>query len=46
MLHAYALEPYHNIVINDLEDKGLELLEYRGEEPMYLAYNVEAGIYD
>ena len=45
MLHAYALEPYHNIIINDLDDKGLELLEYRGENPMYLAYDVDLGEY-
>ena len=45
MLHTYALEPYHNIIINDLDDKGLELLEYRGEDPLYLAYNVELGEY-
>lgn len=45
MLHAYALEPYHNIIINDLDDKGLELLEYRGEDPLYLAYDVELGEY-
>ena len=36
MLHAYALEPYHNIIINDLDEKGLELLEYRGDSPAYL----------
>lgn len=45
MLHTYVLEPYHNIVINDLDDKGLELLEYRGEDPLYLAYNTELGEY-
>jgi hypothetical protein len=45
MLHAYALEPYHNIIINDLEEKGLELLEYRGESPLYLAYDIKQGIY-
>ena len=45
MLHTYALEPYHNIIINDLDDKGLELLEYRGEDPLYLAYNTELGEY-
>lgn len=38
-VHEYAKEPYHNIVINDLDDCGLELLEYRGNEPMYFAYN-------
>ena len=37
-VHTYAKEPYHNIVINDLEDSGLELLEYRGDEdhPLYV----------
>ena len=45
LLHAYALEPYHNIIINDLDDKGLELLEYRGKDPLYLAYDVELGEY-
>jgi hypothetical protein len=45
MLHAYALEPYHNIVVNDLEEKGLELLEYRGETPLYLAYDIGRGEY-
>ena len=45
-VHAYALEPYYNIIINDLEDSGLELLEYRGEEPLYLLYDVDAGVYN
>ena len=36
MLHTYASEAYHNIIINDLDDKGLELLEYRGSTPMFL----------
>ena len=35
-VHTYANEPYHNIVINDLDTYGLELLEYRYEVPMYL----------
>ena len=41
-VHTYANEPYYNIVINDLEDTGLELLEYRGDEehPLYLIKNV------
>jgi hypothetical protein len=36
LVHTYAKEPYHNIVINDLDVYGLELLEYRYEIPMYL----------
>lgn len=29
LVHTYALEPYENIVINDLEDVAVELLDYR-----------------
>lgn len=35
-VHQFANEPFHNIIINDLEDIGLELLEYRGEKPLYI----------
>ena len=35
-VHHYAGEPFHNIVINDLDTYGLELLEYRYDVPMYL----------
>lgn len=35
-VHVYGREPYHNIIINDLDTYGLELLEYRGNTPMYL----------
>ena len=45
-LHAYALEPYHNIIINDLEAAGLELMEYRGEEYIYFLYNIDSGEYE
>jgi hypothetical protein len=34
-VHTYAQEPYQNIIINDLDEAGAELMEYRGEEPMY-----------
>ena len=36
-VHEYAREPYHNIIINDLDEAALELLEYRGANPMYIA---------
>ena len=42
-VHTYALEPYHNIIINDLDEIAVELLEYRGDVPLYLLYDVEAG---
>ena len=36
MIHHYGGEPYYNIIINDLDDYGLELLEYRYDEDLYL----------
>lgn len=39
-VHAYAGEPYHNIVINDLDEAAVELLEYRGDVPLYMLRNV------
>ena len=39
MVHEHACEPLHNIIINDLEDYGLELLEYRGSSPLYLTFS-------
>lgn len=36
MIHHYGGEPYHNILINDLEDYAVELLEYRYDEDLYL----------
>ena len=38
-VHEYAKEPYHNIIINDLDECGLELLEYRGDTPIYFLIN-------
>jgi hypothetical protein len=36
MIHMYGGEPYHNIIINDLDTNGLELMEYKNQDPMYL----------
>ena len=36
LVHHYGREPYHNIIINDLDMSGSEILEYRGNEPLYL----------
>lgn len=41
MVHTYAGEPLHNIIINDLDTYGLELLEYRYDTPMYLYRNYD-----
>jgi hypothetical protein len=35
IVHLYGGEPIHNIIINDLDMSGLELLEYRYDTPMY-----------
>lgn len=45
-VHTYGKEMYHNIVVNDLDEYGLELLEYRGDTPLYMLYNENASIYD
>lgn len=39
VVHEYAREPFENIIIEDLDDVGLELLEYRGNHPMYFLLN-------
>ena len=45
VVHEYAREPFKNIIIEDLDDIGLELMEYRGEQdkPMYLLRSVSEG---
>lgn len=37
-VHYYANEPFHNIIVNDLDETGLELLEYQGDKYLYLTY--------
>lgn len=44
-VHTYAREPYSNIIINDLDDYGMELMEYKGENPMYLTHRIGAEVY-
>lgn len=36
LIYTYAQEPLSNIIIQDLEDFGLEQLDYKNDEPMYL----------
>lgn len=46
-VHTYAKEPYHNIVIKDLDIQGLELLEYRDEKnPLYLCRKKDEIVYN
>ena len=41
-VHEFAKEPYHNIIVNDLDTFGVELMEYRGKDPMYLLVDQES----
>ncbi len=34
-VHEFAQEPWQNIIVNDLDDYGIELLEYLGDTPIY-----------
>jgi hypothetical protein len=43
LLTQQGREQKHNIVINDLDIKGFELLEYKNSYPLYLLRNVENG---
>lgn len=45
LVHQYAGEPLHNIIIKDIEDYGLELLEYRYDIPMYLYRHIDSNTY-
>ncbi len=42
-VHEYAREPYHNIIINDLDEAALELIEYQGKDPLYLSVESESN---
>ena len=44
-VHEFGQEPLQNIIINDLDDYGYELWDYRGsnETPMYYFYNINTG---
>ena len=46
-VHVYGNEPLHNIIINDIDDYGYELLDYRGSEdtPLYLFKEVSSDVY-
>ncbi len=44
-VHAYANEPFHNIILNDLDELGLELLEYRYDVPMYIIREADSDVY-
>lgn len=44
-VHEYGREPFQNIVINDLDELGLELLEYRLDDPLFLIRKRNESLY-
>lgn len=44
LIHEYGNEPMHNIIINDIDDYGIELLEYRGDSPAYMTIDAISGL--
>ena len=44
-VHQFAGEPMHNIIINDLDELGLQTLEYRYDTPLFLLREVEDDTY-
>ena len=42
-VHEYAQEPWQNIIVNDLDDYGIELLEYQGKTPFYYLIEYDAS---
>lgn len=46
LVYHYGKEPMHNIIINDLDMTGLELLEYRYDAPLYLIRKAGSSIYE
>ena len=42
-IHEYALEPYENIIIDDLDDCSVELIEYRAHNKDLVIYNLHTG---
>ena len=46
MIHKYGNEPMHNIIINDLDDTGLEVIDYMGDNDIFLLKNVQTGLFE
>lgn len=44
-VHHFGNELWQNIIINDLDDWGLRVLEYRGDQALYLFRNINSGVF-
>lgn len=45
-IQNYGNELAQNIIINDIEDYGYEMIDYKGDTTMYLFYHISQSIYD
>ena len=45
-VHEFAQEPWKNIIVNDLDDYGIELLEYQGDKDSPIYYIIPEGQLD
>ena len=41
---TFGGESMHNIILNDIDTYGMELMAYKGENNLYLLYDEEAGL--
>lgn len=41
MIHYYGNEPFHNIILKDVDDIGLEQLDYIGEDNIYFFRTID-----
>ena len=46
MIHKYANEPLHNIIVNDLDEVRYEILDYQGENAIYFFKSVSSGLFE
>lgn len=45
-IQNYGNELAQNVIINDVEDYGYEMIDYKGDTTMYLFYHISQRIYD
>lgn len=47
-VHQFAGEPFHNIILNDVDDTGLQIIDFAGQDYIYLlryANGTNEGLY-
>lgn len=42
-VHEFSQEPWQNIIVNDLDDYGVELLAYVGDDPLFLIMSTKGS---